>query len=92
MPAPTFRRNRTRGVTQASIERAIRAAKAAAPDAVVEFDPIDLKIRITNVGARAAAATANPWDEVLTDAAKDAGSRESGANSAAAHAHKERPA
>jgi hypothetical protein len=58
-----FRRDRKRGVTQASLERAIRAAQAAAPDAVVEFDPLDLKIRIRNVGSGATAA-ATPTSEL----------------------------
>jgi hypothetical protein len=70
MDAPSFRRNRKPGISQAAIERAIRAARAADPSAVVEIDPITKVIRVLNGAIASKAAPAkNPWDEVLTDAA-----------------------
>jgi hypothetical protein len=66
MPAPAFRRDRQCGLTDASIKRAIRAARAEAPDAIVEVDPINQKIRITNVGSAALAA-----NEITTQANAD---------------------
>jgi hypothetical protein len=64
MATSEFRRDRTRGVTQATIQRAIRAVKAEDPDAVIEIDPITKKIRITAREQAKAATDVNPWDEV----------------------------
>jgi hypothetical protein len=66
--ARTIGRDRQRGITQAEVERVLRAAKEAAPGAVVEIDPISKRIRVLS-GAQTAPDAGNPWDEVLTDAA-----------------------
>jgi hypothetical protein len=42
----SFRRDRKPGITQAQIERAIRAAQATSPSMVVEVDPLSNTIRI----------------------------------------------
>jgi hypothetical protein len=41
-----FRRDRKRGITQAEIERAIRAAQATNPNLIVTVDPIAATIKI----------------------------------------------
>jgi hypothetical protein len=66
LPAPAFRRNRQRGLTDASIKRAIRAALAEAPNAIVEVDPINQKIRITS-GGTSPAAPVNELDRELEE-------------------------
>jgi hypothetical protein len=77
MPAPAFRRNRQRGVTQAEIARVIRAAREADPGATIEFDArtqrIPIKVSPPASAPAAAVSTetpkANAWDEVYGDAA-----------------------
>jgi hypothetical protein len=80
MVAPAFRRDRVRGISQADISRAVRAAKECGPGNIVEVDPIGKRIRIiarpdsADAAAKASPGdpcrdSANPWDEVLTHAA-----------------------
>jgi len=64
MNPPAFRRDRVRGITQAEIERVVRAAKAADPGAIVELDPITKKIRILSASS---APPANELDRELAD-------------------------
>jgi hypothetical protein len=63
--APAFRRNRVRGISQAAIERAIRATRETDPGATIEVDPISKCIRVTRLSAAAAAAV--PVQSPTTD-------------------------
>jgi hypothetical protein len=75
MASKTFRRDRKPGVSQAAIAKAFRAARSVDRDAVVEFDPIGMTVKIrggttTPAGSvsEQPAAVSNLWDEVYGDA------------------------